>query len=307
MAYITEDTTWQDGIYRIETTDPVSGGESGIDNLPHKQLAARTKYLKTITDEVVAARGTYSNLGARLDLLQPLAFDTTNSILAVAMQALSEAGLANREILKLQKQRIQSGQITIKNRGVISGCAISKSSSATRNLDIAAGAIFIGGRIFPVVAQTGAASVPSNSGSASATCYAYIAIDSNGMPQLITTSFGESVPSNGLTLYRITVPAGNTDQTDPYLTNVTLTDLRRMEPNYPNWFASASYAAVALPYPMLDANYLISLDVVSIQGAGALAGGDLFISSRSVNGFNINYNGIGDSIVVNWRTYSPNL
>jgi hypothetical protein len=36
---------WDD-IYQLETTDPVQGGEDGIDNLPHKNLANRTLWLK---------------------------------------------------------------------------------------------------------------------------------------------------------------------------------------------------------------------------------------------------------------------
>ena len=43
MAYLTETDIWPEGIYRIETSDPVEGGEDGIDNKQAKQLAARTQ------------------------------------------------------------------------------------------------------------------------------------------------------------------------------------------------------------------------------------------------------------------------
>lgn len=36
---------WDD-IYQLETTDPVQGGADGVDNLPHKNLANRTLWLK---------------------------------------------------------------------------------------------------------------------------------------------------------------------------------------------------------------------------------------------------------------------
>ena len=34
MANLTETPTYEAGIYRFETTDPVQGGPGGIDNLP---------------------------------------------------------------------------------------------------------------------------------------------------------------------------------------------------------------------------------------------------------------------------------
>lgn len=46
MANVKEVEKWESGIYQLETTDPVMGGEDGIDNLQAKQLANRTLYLK---------------------------------------------------------------------------------------------------------------------------------------------------------------------------------------------------------------------------------------------------------------------
>ena len=46
MANVKEIDKWEPGIYQLETTDPVMGGEDGIDNLQAKQLANRTLYLK---------------------------------------------------------------------------------------------------------------------------------------------------------------------------------------------------------------------------------------------------------------------
>lgn len=45
MANLTETSTFDAGVYQIETTDPVQGGASGIINAPLKNLANRTKYL----------------------------------------------------------------------------------------------------------------------------------------------------------------------------------------------------------------------------------------------------------------------
>ena len=46
MANLTEISEWADVIYQLERTDKVDGGSSGIHNLPLKQLANRTSYLK---------------------------------------------------------------------------------------------------------------------------------------------------------------------------------------------------------------------------------------------------------------------
>ncbi|MFY4767458.1 hypothetical protein ACOTV5_02370 [Aliarcobacter butzleri] len=46
MANIVETETWDDGVYQLETTDPVQGGADGVDNAPHKNLANRTLWLK---------------------------------------------------------------------------------------------------------------------------------------------------------------------------------------------------------------------------------------------------------------------
>lgn len=46
MANLIELEQWEEGIYQLETDDPVLGGEDGIDNLQAKQLGNRTKWLK---------------------------------------------------------------------------------------------------------------------------------------------------------------------------------------------------------------------------------------------------------------------
>ena len=46
MANLKEEPKWEDGIYQYETTDPLQGGEDGIDNVQGRQLANRTQWLK---------------------------------------------------------------------------------------------------------------------------------------------------------------------------------------------------------------------------------------------------------------------
>ena len=70
MANVTETSTWEGGIYQIETTDPVLGGPNGIANVQAKQLANRTKFLKERADQVDAAKGGRANLKERLDAIE---------------------------------------------------------------------------------------------------------------------------------------------------------------------------------------------------------------------------------------------
>ena len=58
MANLKETAYWEEGIYQWETTDPVLGGENGIDNKPTRQLANRTVYLK---QELEAAQQSLRN------------------------------------------------------------------------------------------------------------------------------------------------------------------------------------------------------------------------------------------------------
>ncbi|MFD1245906.1 phage tail protein [Paralysiella testudinis] len=61
MANVKENAIWENGIYQLETTDPVLGGENGIDNLQARQLANRTQWLKT---ELAQAVQNIGGLGA---------------------------------------------------------------------------------------------------------------------------------------------------------------------------------------------------------------------------------------------------
>ncbi|MFP1790397.1 hypothetical protein ACLED1_13555 [Lonsdalea quercina] len=54
MAELTEKAEWTDGIYQLETSDPVVGGPGGISNRQAQELAYRTLYLKNNLDATSA-------------------------------------------------------------------------------------------------------------------------------------------------------------------------------------------------------------------------------------------------------------
>jgi hypothetical protein len=306
MANITESATYENTIYEIATTDPVGGGPNGVVNVQAKQLANRTQWLKAIADEVIAARGNYQNLIARLDALIPLDVESQNAMSGAIMEALGQAGLANREMLKDRQVRRQNGIVMLSNKGIISGCAVTKSTTASRNLSCASGSIFAKGQIFPFVGEANGAAVPSNSGSGDMSCYAYLRFLETGAIDFAVTELGGQVPQGGIPLYLVTVPAGNDGTNDPNLTSVALTDVRRMEANFPTYFNTALYANVSLPYAMPDTDYTITVDVISMDGS-SLQRGSVYAGDRNVNGFKIYYNGIGDNLQIRWEISKPNL
>lgn len=56
MSNLTENATWE-SVYQMETVDVVIGGPEGKANAQPKQLANRTKWLKTQIDNVISAAG----------------------------------------------------------------------------------------------------------------------------------------------------------------------------------------------------------------------------------------------------------
>jgi hypothetical protein len=188
----------------------------------------------------------------------------------------------------------------------MSGCTVSKSTTATRNLSCAAGTVFAKGQLFPFFEEVNGAAVPSNTSESQKTCYAYLYFKADGTIEFATTALGETVPIGGIPLYLITVPAGNTDSSDPNLANVTLSSVRRMEANFPTYFSTALYANVVLKYPLVNSEYAIDLDLMSIDGSGYQRG-DIYPMDRNVNGFKIYYNGVADNLQIRWTISKPDL
>lgn len=61
MANLNLTPTWDGGVYRIETSDPVIGGENGISNKGIKNLGNRTEWLKQKVDALSNAIGGYKH------------------------------------------------------------------------------------------------------------------------------------------------------------------------------------------------------------------------------------------------------
>jgi hypothetical protein len=221
---------------------------------------------------------------------------------AAVLEALMQANTALRAINALRfGPWQQQGELLIRNRGVVQGCAVSKSTTAARNLNISAGRCFAGGNVFTVAQQDSAASVPPNTGSGAVTVSAYLYPHSAGDYRLAVTAIGQSVPDNGIEIYRLTIPAGSTDATDPYLANVTLTDVRRIEPDYPELLNSPPSVSLAFARPMRGTDWRMDVDVVSSTGAPCRAD-QVVITNRATNGCTLTLASAADDVRIRWQT-----
>ncbi|GHV79806.1 hypothetical protein AGMMS49944_15970 [Spirochaetia bacterium] len=216
------------------------------------------------------------------------------------------AGRANQEAKKTVQQRIQTGVVTVLNRGVISGLVVSKSTTALRNISLANGKFFMNSLERVCGDFPNSALVPDNYESAARYCYAYIFFDAGGAVRFACTPLGGEVPENGMALYRFSVPAGNSYQNDPYLNSVSMTDVRRVEEGYPIQFNSIAYASVALPFNLLNAEYDIHLEILDHKG-GFNQRETIYAGGKAANGFNIYVEGTLDATRIRWTVTKPSL
>ncbi len=198
---------------------------------------------------------------------------------------------------------VRTGRATIINKGVISGCTATKAIDITRTVIIGSGSAFAEGMIFPII-QTNV-TVPENAFTSSKYCYIYLS-KTGTQWNPVCTALDATVPTDGVPLYRLTVPANNTIVTDQYIANVTVTDNRRLEPNAPNAFSNSPFVLTSLSPVVANTNYIVNYDIASYTGS-ALQLGDIYIADKATNGFKIYLNGIADNVVINWAINGFNV
>lgn len=252
--------------------------------------------------EITSAKGGKSSINARLALVESsvesLSPAFQDELSASIKYALDQAGVANRSVRALKQQIQQEGEVLIENRGVVSGCTVIKSITAARNLNLAAGVCFANGRGYSVASGDNMASVPSNISAGSASVVAYLYLAAAGW-KMAVTAIGQAVPVGAIRIYNITIPAGSTDLTDPNLTNVTITSVRRVEVGYPQYLDSPVNQFVSINN--LSANdYRVDIDVVSADGAPCDRKA-LNIVSRATNGFTFELASAADNVLVRYR------
>lgn len=275
-------------------------------NPTHEKLLNNDAYLKKQQDsqgaEIQQARGTKANLAERLSGLESSveaqSEDAENMKTLAMLQALSGVSMAQHEVRNLKQAAMQQGEFTIANRGIVSGCEASKSTTATRNLNFTAGVCFAKGRRYAVNGTTNAASVPSNPTAWAATVQAYLFLHASGEWRPAVTPIGSPVPPGAITLYQITIPAGNTDATDPQLSGVTLTNVRRIEAQFPLLLDSPPMQSVVIN-TLNKSDYQLRFDVVAAEGAPC-DDRAVVAASRATNGFTVQLHSAADNVQVRW-------
>jgi hypothetical protein len=267
MANLSESYEWPDGVHEWAEEEFITGGPDGPDNVPPRQLAGRTQFLAVL--EVFLG-----NLG----------------------------GMGINESQKTIRQRIQEGSVVIYNRGVIAGCAASKAAS-DRKIVLAAGGIFAKGMEMPCAGSQAGIAIPANTGAAALVYYGYLTVGASGVLAFVCTDAGAMVPDGGIPICRITVPAGNTASN---LDGVALADVRRHESAYPTLINSISYASVALPYSMIDADYAVTLDVAGYSG-GWNQRPCVYAGEKAANGFKVFADGTLDEAQIQWKAIKSKL
>jgi len=300
MANLTGISTFKAFLRKLETTDPK---HPDTWNPNYQALINNDVFLKEFANEVQTARGGKTALAQRLQEIEQTQASLTpeflNDVVAAVKFAIDQAALANYGVKALRQQAQQEGIVTIANRGIVTGCVVTKSTTAARNLSIAAGVCFANGRQYSVAPSVNAASVPSNTGSGSVTVYAYLFLDTNKLMRLAVTPIGTSVPDGAIVVYSLTVPPSSTDATDPNLTNVTLTDRRRIETLFPAAFDSPATTSVALQ-TLAGNDYVLAFDVLDAIGAPCNRDA-IHVSSRATNGFTLLLASAADSVTLRWK------
>jgi hypothetical protein len=225
--------------------------------------------------------------------------DVDDVIMSELAKALLSAGVAHKDIEAITSVYIQHGMAELRLRGVKSGCVVTRSDTATRNLNLSAGTLFGDNQFFAVSEQNNGTSIHNNPSAVAQVCEVYIINDGNGVLDFRTTPFGETTPAEGWPLYRVTVPAGNTEANDQYLASVTLTDIRKVEPDYPTALSAEPFVYIPLPFAVPDADYGVLLEASSYSGY-ALEPGSIYAKDKARNGFKIATIGILVRANVRW-------
>ena len=232
-------------------------------------------------------------------------YEYHEELTATLMFAMTQSGVANQSIKALKEQIQQEGEITLTNRGVITGCTITKSTTTARNLNFVGGSAFMSGRRYLAPSKDNTASVPPNTTAANVTVKAYLYFNAaSQVMRLAVTNIGDELPVDAIHLYNITIPPASTDETDPYLNNVTLTSVRRVESSFPRLLDNPAITTISIN-TLRAADYRLDFDVVSFSG-GQCDPDNIAIQSRATNGFTLALASDADNVVVRWKASKLN-
>ena len=232
-------------------------------------------------------------------------YEFHEELTSTLMFAMTQGSVANQSVNALKEQIQQEGEITLTNRGIITGCTITKSTTAARNLNLVGGSAFMSGRRYLAPSKDNTAIVPPNTTAANVTVKAYLYFNAaSQVMRLAVTNIGDALPVDAIHLYNITIPPASTDATDPYLNNVTLTSVRRVESSFPRLLDNPAITTITIN-TLRAADYRLDFDVVSFSG-GQCDPDNIAIQSRATNGFTLALASDADNVVVRWKVSKLN-
>jgi hypothetical protein len=85
-----------------------------------------------------------------------------------------------------------------------------------------------------------------------------------------------------------------------------MTDVRRIEAGYPVQFNSIPYASVALPFNLLDSDYEVVIEILSLKGGGVQRP-YVYPGDKAANGFKLYSEGSLDAVSVRWTAIKLSL
>jgi len=146
MANLVEVINYDSGVYQIETSDPVLGGESGVTNAPLKNLTNRTAWLKKHVDDLesgttipagLASQAYVQDELAKLDHKQSVRAGTVENITLSAPQTIDGIAViaGERVLVKNQTTASQNGIYVVNATGWV------RASDANTNGELTSGMI----------------------------------------------------------------------------------------------------------------------------------------------------------------------
>lgn len=297
MANLQESASWIDGIYQLETTDPVMGGPNGTSNTQAKQLANRTRWLKEQAEDQ----------GNRIASMEDgIDEQAQNSLLSLAMQAMVNTGLLSKSVDNLRKRVLAQGVSTLKNKWVVQGFALSKASeiralhlSQTGTVGSGTSIAWTDGKRIQLTDDDYHVTVPTNASTTDIlVLYAYL-VKSDGVYRVLLSA---AVPDNGLLLYEVRV-AANDSAVD--CRNVTLVDRRTIQGISGYFITTPQTLYIAFPYPLQSSSdYDVVFTVESATDKAAV--GNIEITSKTANGCSLQITGSADNVKIRWSLLNIN-
>lgn len=305
MTNLTETNQYESGVYQIETTDPVLGGTNGIANIQAKQLANRTKWLKTIADEVINSRNGKVSLNDRLNDYDSFNPENQNNIITFGLYSHEIINTLASEIENIEKRIIIQGVTTIKNKYVINGFSLVKAD--IRALHLTKTGTYtpenisqakINGETISLFDDDYHISVPTNESNLPKIYYAYLKKQED---KSYKVNLSQAIPNDALLLYTLNIPANDTANN---LNAVTLTDNRIIQADN-SWITSfIPFSYIALPFTLPNSNYSVLLEIESATNIFAI--GRLSVKNKATNGFSIEMIGTSDNVKVKWLVINNN-